>query len=153
MTPSTQSLFSDAVLYYYYPMRTNVAQESIQAAVELLVKQYQPEAVLLYGSRAKDNTHTGSDVDIAILLNRQSLPDNFKLAQTQTELEALLKKDVDLVVLDSVSPILAMEILRNHQVLYQISSDILNYFTVKVTGEYFDLKYSRRPIEQQLLAS
>ena len=118
-----------------------------------MVEQYQPVAVVLYGSRAKGLEHEHSDVDLAMLMNRQLLPDSFKLAKSQTDLEALLKKDVDLVVLDNVSPILAMKILRHHQMLYQSSPDVMDAFVVKTTGEYFDLKYSRSLIEKQLLAS
>ncbi len=125
----------------------------MQMAVDLLVKHYQPAAVLLYGSRAKGQARSDSDIDLALLLNRQSLPDSFELAKTQTDLEALLKNDVDLVILDKASPILAMQILRNHQMLYQIPPDVMDDFTVKATGEYFDLKYSRELIEKQLLAS
>jgi len=134
-------------------MDNYLPQEKIQQAIDLLVEQYQPAAVLLYGSRAKGQDDLHSDIDLAMLLNKKSPPDGFKLAKSQTDIEAILKKDVDLVVLDNVSPILAMEIIRNHQMLYQVDSGVINAFIMKATGEYFDLKYSRRCIEEQLLAS
>ena len=102
---------------------------------------------------AKGTGTPASDIDLAVLVNRAQLPDAMDLAASRTELEHILGREVDLVVLDTASPILAMQILHNHQVLYQSTGEIMNRFTVKVTGEYFDLKYSRRFIEQQLLAS
>jgi predicted nucleotidyltransferase len=134
-------------------MATNLPQQKFESAVKYLLERYQPAAVLLYGSMAKGTATSASDIDLAVLVNRPQLPDAMELAASRTELEHMLGREVDLVVLDAVSPILAMQILRNHQVLYQTTAEIMDRYTVKVTGEYFDLKYSRGFIEQQLLAS
>ncbi|MFO7603834.1 MAG: nucleotidyltransferase domain-containing protein [Gammaproteobacteria bacterium] len=134
-------------------MSVKLPQKKADQAVAYLIETYQPEAILLYGSRAKDTATPKSDIDLAILLGRQQRPDAMALAASRTELEHILGSDVDLIVLDHASPILAMQILRNHQVLYQNDSEAMTRYTMKKTGEYFDLKYSRRFIEQQLLAS
>jgi hypothetical protein len=55
--------------------------------------------------------------------------------------------EVDLVVLDSASPILAMEVLRSHRFLSQRNPQRWQRFVLRTLGAYFDLKRVRQPIE------
>ena len=63
---------------------------------------------------------------------------------------ALAAADVDLAVLDTASPILAMEVLRHHRILLDHQPQLLENFIVKTLGAYFDLKQVRRRIEEAL---
>lgn len=91
-----------------------------------------------------------SDVDLAALLGAPC-PDAFALRSLGTDLEAVLGREVDLVILDTASPVLAMEVLRRHRVLVNHRPEFLENFVVKTLGAYFDLKRVRRPIEDALL--
>ena len=119
------------------------------AAVELITRTLEPAAILLFGSAAGDRLRADSDVDLAVLLGHLS-PDAFALASLRTDLAELLGRDVDLAVLDTASPILAMEVLRRHRLLANPRPEVLRRFTVRTLGSYFDLKRVRRPIEESL---
>jgi predicted nucleotidyltransferase len=122
---------------------------TLAAALSLLEERYQPLAVLLFGSHASGLEKPDSDVDLGLLLGRAA-PDAFSLARTQTDLEEVLGKSVDLVVLDTASPILRMEALRRHRILVQKDPERFEQFVVRTLGEYFDLKRVREPIERAL---
>ena len=57
---------------------------------------------------------------------------------------------MDLVVLDTASPILRMEVLRRHRMLVQKDPERFEQFVVRTLAEYFDLKRVREPIERAL---
>ena len=58
-----------------------------------------------------------------------------------------------MVILEAISPVLAMQILRNHQLLALQDRRPLAAFVVKTLTDYADLKIVRRPIEEALLKS
>jgi len=122
----------------------------LEEVVTLIDRRLRPAAILLYGSAATGRLCPDSDVDIAVLLGRRSA-DPFELAALRTEVEARLGRDADLVVLETASPILAMEVLRQHRLLLNNQPQRLENFIVKTLGAYFDLKQVRRPIEEAIL--
>ncbi|MFO1429356.1 MAG: nucleotidyltransferase domain-containing protein [Candidatus Competibacteraceae bacterium] len=119
-------------------------------AVALLQQRFDPVAILLYGSYARGQAHAGSDIDLAIFQPRRK-PDIFELNLARIDLEDLCRRSIDLVILDEVSPILAMQILRNHRLLALQNRKLLDAFVVKTLTDYADLKIVRRPIEEALL--
>lgn len=127
-------------------------EESLSRAVALLEERFAPAAILLYGSRAAGRAGPASDVDLAILAGERNV-DPFEVARTKTDLEDLLHAPVDLVVLDGASPVLRMEVLRCSRVLRKSDPERFEAFVVRTTGEYFDLKKVREPIERALLES
>lgn len=131
-------------------MKSPDANQSVREATEHLKRRLRPAAVLLYGSRATDTVNAGSDFDLAVLLDRAEPPFE-EIAAARAELEDILRCPVDLVVLDRASPILAMEILRNHRVLALPDPEGLERFVVRALTDYFDLKIVRRPIEEALM--
>ena len=130
-----------------------IASSHLRKAVELLEQRFHPGAILLFGSYASGQPRPDSDVDIAMLFGERDRPDAFELARAKTDLEAIFGHDVDLVVLDDASPILAMQVLRNGRVIEEADPDLLPRFTMQTTSAYFDLKRTRHPIEEALLAS
>ena len=66
-------------------------------------------AVYLYGSAARGEEHSQSDVDVAVLLDRACFPSREQRADERVRLtaeliHALARNDVDLVVLNDVPP-------------------------------------------------
>jgi len=131
---------------------TEPDEAPLDRTVELLEERFRPLAILLFGSRVRGREHAGSDHDLAILTGRP-LPDAFAVAAAKADLEDLLGADVDLVVLGAASPILAMEILRDHAILQMRDREAFERFTVRALGAYFDLKQVRAPIEAAILRS
>jgi predicted nucleotidyltransferase len=129
--------------------RRPLDEPTLAAALSLLEERYHPVAVLLFGSHTSGLEKPDSDVDLGLLLGRAA-PDAFSLARTRTDLEEVLGKSVDLVVLDTASPILRMEVLRRHRMLVQKDPERFEQFVVRTLGEYFDLKRVREPIERAL---
>lgn len=127
-----------------------IESNALDAAVDCIERRVQPATILLYGSAATGRTHASSDVDLALLVGGP-LPDAFALAALRVDLAALLRRDVDLVLLDTASPILAMEVLRHHRLLTNRRPALLDQFLAKTLSAYFDLKRVRRPIEETLL--
>lgn len=109
-----------------------------------------PAALLLFGSVASESMRPDSDVDLALLLGGPC-PDAFALRSLGTDLEAVLGREVDLMILDTASPVHAMEVLRQHRVLVNHRPEVLENFVVRKLGAYFDLKRVRRPIEDAIL--
>jgi predicted nucleotidyltransferase len=122
---------------------------TLASALSLLEERYHPLAVLLFGSHTSGHDKPDSDVDLGLFLGRAA-PDAFSLAATRTDLEEILRKSVDLLVLDTASPILRMEVLRRHRTLVQRDPERFEQFVVRTLGEYFDLKRVREPIERAL---
>ena len=123
---------------------------ALSQAVALLQQRFDPVAILLYGSCARGQAHPGSDIDLAIFQPRRK-PDIFELNLAKIDLEDLCRRPIDLVILEEVSPILAMQILRNHRLLALQDRRPLDAFVVKTLTDYADLKIVRHPIEESLL--
>ncbi len=132
-------------------VRSRFDDAALASALTLLEERHHPLAVLLFGSYAGDQQTPGSDVDLGVLLGDPN-PDALALAKTQTDLEQALGRDVDLVILDTASPILRMEALRRHRLLVNRDPERFEAFVVRTLGEYFDLKRVREPIERALFA-
>src|SRR5258708_3119349 len=77
-------------------------------------------AAMLFGSAATDATHPDSDLDIAVLVD--GLPgeaDLMRLATTYTiALEDLLNKPVDVVMLNTASPLLRYQIFKKGKLIF-----------------------------------
>ncbi len=125
---------------------------ALSQAVALLQQRFDPVAILLYGSYARNQAHPESDIDLAMFQPRIK-PDIFALNLARVDLEDLCRRPVDLVILEAISAVLAMQILRNHRLLALQNRGPLDAFVVKTLTDYADLKIVRRPIEAALLKS
>jgi len=123
---------------------------SLAGAVVYVEALLDPAAVILFGSRGSGRFSEGSDFDIAVLVARD-LPDLESISRLRTELEERLRHNVDLLVLDTASPIIAMQVLRHGRLLSCLRPQDLETFTVRTLTDYADLKITRRPIEERLL--
>ncbi|MEO8604182.1 MAG: nucleotidyltransferase domain-containing protein [bacterium] len=118
-------------------------------AFDLIEQRLRPDAILVYGSLVAGRLTPDSDIDIALLLGRRLL-DAFELSRLRTDLEALLGRSVDLVNLDTASPILAMEVLRRYRIGRARRRDAVDELVARTLTAYFDLKRVRRPIEDAI---
>lgn len=108
-------------------------------------------AVYLFGSSAKKTKPVPEDVDIAVLFQRGSVPDFQEQIEMQEELVSLLKKEVDLVVLNRANPILKFQVLQHGRLIANADPSQLNLFVVRTLMEYDDIKRVRAPIERNIL--
>lgn len=121
-----------------------------------LVAQFAAEqptvlAAYLFGSAAQNRLAAESDVDIGLLF--EAPPDALRLLELQEDVTTILKRQCDLVTLNQASPILAMQVLKYGELVFERSERAVREFQVRTLFAYFDLKQVRKPIEEALLSS
>ncbi len=98
-------------------------------------------AAYLFGSEARGAAGPGSDVNLAILLGRRPAPtlmaQPYGLAD---DLQGLLRRRVDLVVLDTAPPDLVHRVLRDGILLLDRDPSTRIRFEVAARNAYFDLQ-------------
>lgn len=98
---------------------------------------------------AREDARPGSDVDVAVLFDVLPPPEitgpSFNLA---SDLELVLERPVDLVVLNSASADLVHRILRDGDIVLDRDPPRRLRFEVAKRNEYFDLEPVRRLYRQ-----
>ena len=115
---------------------------------EFSVQQENFLLVFLFGSFARGFGTDESDVDVAIMFKK--VPDFFGLNDLKDQLSRCAGKEVDIVTLNTASPIIKMQVLR-YGLLVKKDKRAYNNFFVSTFNEYNDLKYLRKEIEENLL--
>ena len=90
----------------------------------------------LFGSLSKGKVHRHSDIDIAIYLKEYDIKEVEKIWD---ELEDLLKKDIDLIVLNNAKPLVAFEAIRGEKIIIR-NNDFYTDYMLEVSSEAIDLK-------------
>ncbi len=109
-------------------------------------------AAYLFGSLATGKNHSESDVDIALLFHPKKTPSVVEIQDMQVELEGILKRPVDLILLNQANPILAHQVLKKGQrILLNDKSHFSEFFARHIT-DYDDLKKVRSIIEKRWIA-
>ena len=105
--------------------------------------------VFLFGSFASKQTTVYSDIDVGILFNK--VPDFYEINDMKEDLTVLLKKEVDLVVLNAASPVLRMQVLKKGVLIFQKGKNDYSLFYGDAVKQYDDLKIIRRKCEENIL--
>lgn len=122
----------------------------LDSVLTTLEGELHPAAVFLFGSLATGRANDESDCDLGVLLGGAAPAVDAAFA-IRLQLEEQLGRRVDLVLLDSASPILVMQVLRHGRLVACARPEELEAFTVRILTDYADLKIVRRPIEERLL--
>ncbi|MFW5925040.1 MAG: type VII toxin-antitoxin system MntA family adenylyltransferase antitoxin [Myxococcota bacterium] len=110
-----------------------------------------PAAVYLFGSLARGEARPDSDVDVAILYARDGDGDaEARRLDVEGDLERILRRPVDLVVLDHAPVDLVHRVLREGVLVHEADRAARVRFEVHARNEYFDLvpflrRYRRMP--------
>jgi len=118
----------------------------VKDIINILTQALQPlpdiSAVYLFGSIAKGNTKTGSDIDIAILFTGT---DNAKIDrfERRLDLEIVLKKKigipVDVVDLELAQPVLQHQVRKHGKLILEKDHKHRVSFEVTSRRRYFDM--------------
>jgi len=99
-------------------------------------------AVYLFGSIASGLDHAQSDVDVAILLSES--PDRSAALELQlrmmADLEDICGRQVDLVVLNTASPLLCFQVFKHGRLLAERDCTARALFEMRVRSLYYDFK-------------
>ena len=123
------------------------AKELLNKVQEVLVKQTNPLAIILFGSYSRNTQNVDSDIDIAIKAEKLDRKMLFNLKQ---ELEEITSKDIDLIDLDDISDSFRYEILMNGKLLYCADSYKFDMYKIDMMREYFELNESRKDIIKRI---
>ena len=126
-------------------------EEIIRVVAQFAAARPTVLAVYLFGSVTQNRMAAESDVDVGLLF--ETPPDGIRLLELQEELTSVLKCQTDLVNLNRTSPILAMQVLKHGELIFQRSETAVREFQVRTLFAYFDLKQVRKPIEEAMLFS
>ena len=102
----------------------------------------------IFGSQASGRTTPSSDVDVAVLTERA--PSALERLDIAEDLSGIVGRDVDLVILDDASPIIAMQVLRSGQLVIDADPHARAELEIRTLTAYADLKRVRQSIEQAL---
>lgn len=125
-----------------------IAPDKLQQAIDFLEERFGLDALWVFGSEARGTARPDSDVDLAALFRRP--PQGLEIFDARTDLEALLRRDVDLLDLDQVSPILGMQVLKYGRLLIDRNPQRRIAFFTRTVSTYEDLKILRRDAERAL---
>lgn len=73
----------------------------------------------LFGSFARGEENKKSDIDLLIKFDENKEKSLLDLIHTENEIKKIFKRKVDLLTLDSISPLLKDDILRSIRVIYE----------------------------------
>ena len=113
-----------------------------------LMEKLDCEAIVLFGSYARETQNAESDIDIAFKSNKEiTKKEIFTLKQ---ELEDIANKDIDLINLDNIGDGFRYEILINGITLYFKDNVKFELYKLDMYREYLDLNESRKSIIERI---
>ena len=104
--------------------------------------------MFLFGSIAAGQHSETSDIDLAISFKTK--PDFYFLDDIRNTLCGLIKREIDIVVLNNASPIIRMQALKKGIPLIRRDTAYEEFFT-RTVEDYADLKIVRKEIEDSIL--
>lgn len=135
-----------------YRQTIDEKEEKIRTVRETLEGDLSVAAGYIFGSFGTERFNEDSDIDIGVLyLEEAPEPFSADYLDLKGRLEDSLRREVDLVVLNAVSPVLCMQVLKYGQKVFVRNPRAADDFFVKTVERYSDLRVVRRPIEEHIL--
>lgn len=117
--------------------------------IKLLNNALDCDAIVIFGSFARGTQNEESDVDIGVKLNKEVTKN--ELYNISNELAEKLKRDIDLVNLDTIeNDGFKYEILINGEVIYCKDSYKFDLYKLDAYREYLDLNEARKAIIDEM---
>lgn len=116
----------------------------IEKIKEILLQNIDCEAIVLFGSFARNTQNEESDIDIAFK-SKQKITKK-EIFDIKQKLEELINRDIDLINLDEIGEDFRYEILMNGITLCCKDEVKFELYKLDMYAEYFDFNISRQPI-------
>jgi predicted nucleotidyltransferase len=114
-------------------------------ALELLFRRQGVRFAYLFGSRARQQERSNSDVDIACWYEERDCFERFQQhSALQVELQKLLTVPLDLLILNDARPVLQGEAVLKGQLLYPQPGEEVIRFEARIRQRCEDYAYSQR---------
>ena len=106
------------------------------------------ELVFIHGSFAKGQARKDSDIDVAILFKRE--PDVGQYVNVYLELTSLLKREIDISVLNNASPVFRMQVLKYGIPVFQRERKLYVDFFADTVKRYEDVRIMREKVKKYI---
>jgi len=123
--------------------------DMIKKLKEALTIQRDIVLVFLFGSFVRGDITSFSDLDIAIYFT--DTIDFYRINDLREDISEMLGIGVDIMVLNTASPVIKMQVLKKGTLLINKDQRAYNEFFVNTVKEYDDLKRTRKEIEEKIL--
>ena len=122
---------------------------SLRESVVPLSARFELDLAVLFGSNATGFTHSGSDVDIAILSRRRLSP--LELGELATEIQQKFSHGkIDIVDLKTAPPVLLRDVVSQGKLLYENDRDVFDNFRIYALKIFFESAPLRKMREESL---
>ncbi len=118
---------------------TYLQEKSVQALTSFFDNDENVVFALLFGSQTGKKANKKSDVDVAVYFKKP--PQGMAILDYSTKLSTLINHDVDLVVLNTASPLLRHQVMKNGIRLIIKDRRIFIKFREDTIRLYQDYKY------------
>lgn len=124
-------------------------KQQLEIIKEHIKREFNPLAIILYGSYSRNSQNEESDIDIAII---SDVLDKKKIFEEKQNLQHIIKKDIDLVnlKLDEIYDSLRYEVLMNGIVLFCKDEYKYDLYKIDMIREYIELNESRADIIERI---
>ncbi len=112
--------------------------------IEALKLKKNVKMVILFGSQARGDYKSGSDIDLAFFMEEDYLK-NKNILDLRSELVSVfssrIKKDCDIIFINQASPLLKYQIVKYGRKIYMDNEfDYKSFFALTIK-KYFDFKF------------
>jgi len=118
--------------------------EKIEDIKNILLSKLNIKLIYIFGSFGKYIERKDSDIDFAILTEKKI--DEYRLFMISQKLADVLKKEIDLVDLNSASAVFRAEIVRKGKLIYYSDNLVRMDFQMKTLRDYARLNEERKEI-------
>ena len=120
--------------------------QDMNAAIELLANDERVKFAYLFGSAARGEQNSLSDIDIAVFLREDCDPADAKLDLLRRLIDRLRTDRIDLVLLNRAPLPLAARVLRCRTVLADRDPFSRHRYESRILREYFDFSFVEESI-------
>lgn len=124
-------------------------KDELEQIKKYILQEFNPLAIILFGSYSRNSQNEESDIDIAII---SDIVDKKIIMQKKQELQEIVRKDIDFVNLKSeeIYDSFRYEILMNGIVLYCKDEYTFDMYKIDMIREYIELNESRNDIIERI---
>jgi uncharacterized protein len=113
---------------------------------EYFTKDDRIAAVYIHGSFAKNTIHNNSDIDLAILLNKNEKISSLELLNFSTDLDIKLERHIDIGFLSSENLVYSKEVIKNGLRTYCNKENFTMLMEATLLSMYANLQQERKEI-------
>lgn len=128
-------------------------QVQLEKSISIIKDSFNPIAIYLFGSAARDELREDSDIDIGFFTEYNVEIDEYEKFMKAQELADVFKRDVDLVHLNTSSTIFKVQVTYYGKNIYCKDNTKREFFEMRCLKEYALLNEERKVIIDKIKES